>query len=145
MYPDSVDVLRFSCVPGCTKCCEQRGYVYLTEDDLRRAAAYLLMTPRAFERKYVYRTKYLLRLRKPRGTVQCPFFSGAGCSIHPAKPVQCRAYPFWPEMLEGPREWREAGAVCPGIGQGALIQIETAQRIATEMREAYPEMYPAAR
>src|SRR3974390_3722291 len=100
-----MDELRFTCQPGCTRCCEQKGYVYITEDDLRRAARLLGMTDAAFERKYVYRTRHLLRLRKPRGR-QCHFLSGGGCRIHPAKPVQCRLFPFWPELVERPDEWR---------------------------------------
>ena len=58
--------VRFECQRGCTECCRQRGFVYLTEDDMVRAAAFLGITPEAFERKYVYRTRRLLRLRVPR-------------------------------------------------------------------------------
>ena len=58
--------------PGCTKCCEQQGFVYLNEHDLVRAAGFLGMTPAAFERKYVYRTRNKMRLRVPRDS-QCSF------------------------------------------------------------------------
>ena len=34
-----MDAIRFTCQAGCTNCCEQKGNVYLTEDDLKRAAA----------------------------------------------------------------------------------------------------------
>ena len=44
--------LRFECQRGCTECCRQRGFVYLTELDLLRAAAFLGITPAAFERRY---------------------------------------------------------------------------------------------
>ena len=30
--------LRFECQPGCTECCRQKGFVYLTEADMARAA-----------------------------------------------------------------------------------------------------------
>lgn len=132
--------LRFECQRGCTKCCEQQGFVYLTENDLRQAARYLGMTPAAFERKYVYRTAHQLRLRKPRDR-QCPFLEG-GCKIHPVKPVQCRLFPFWPELVESAREWASTGEWCPGIGQGPLIQIGTALESASEMKQAYPSHYP---
>ena len=58
--------LRFQCQPGCTNCCEQQGFVYLTEGDLERIADYVGMTVREFEKRFVYRTKHLLRLRVPR-------------------------------------------------------------------------------
>jgi Fe-S-cluster containining protein len=135
-----LDHLRFACQPGCTNCCRQHGYVYLTESDLERAARYLGMAVRHFEKKYVYRTRNLLRLRKPRHS-QCHFLLDGGCAIHPAKPTQCRLYPFWPELVEDRGKWREAAVLCPGIGKGQLVQIGTALEVASEMRVAYPAMY----
>lgn len=134
------EALRFECQPGCTECCTQRGFVWLTEPDLQRAAEFLGMTPAAFERRYVYRTKKRRRLRVPR-EAQCHFLRDGGCSIHPAKPTQCRIFPFWPELVESRREWKKTARYCPGMGKGPLVQIETARAQATEMREAYPEMY----
>ncbi|MGE5568557.1 MAG: YkgJ family cysteine cluster protein [Rhodospirillales bacterium] len=135
-----MDALRFTCIRGCTACCDQRGFVYLTEADLKRAASFLGMTARAFERRFVYRTRHLLRLRKPRGS-QCPFLTAKGCSIHPAKPTQCRAFPFWPELVGDPAAWKETSQYCPGIGRGRLISIQSALLKANHMRESYPEMY----
>jgi Fe-S-cluster containining protein len=132
--------LRFQCQLGCTACCEQKGYVYLTEADLVRAATFVGMAARAFESKYVYRTAKQLRLRVPR-QAQCHFLRDGGCSIHPAKPTQCRIFPFWPEQVESKQEWKKTAQYCPGMGQGPLIQIELAGEQAREMREAYPEQY----
>ena len=132
--------LRFACQPGCTKCCDMEGYVYLSEDDLRRAAEFVHMSAKAFEAKYVYRTAHQRRLRKPRDK-QCPFLLSDGCSIHPAKPTQCRTFPFWPEVVERRSTWNETGRYCPGIGKGPLIQIGTAMEIAEEQRKAYPDDY----
>lgn len=103
-------------------------------------AHFLGVSAADFERRYVYRTRHLLRLRMPRHT-QCHFLRQDGCSIHPAKPTQCRIFPFWPELVDSKREWRKAAAWCPGIGKGELVQIETAQEKAGEMRESYPGMY----
>jgi Fe-S-cluster containining protein len=102
--------LNFTCIPGCTACCRQPGWVYLTEEDLVRAAAHLGMTPAEFETRHVYRTAHKLRFRKPRGS-QCPFLEETGCAIHPNKPEQCRTFPFWPEILDDPEE----ASYCPGI------------------------------
>lgn len=133
--------MRFSCQPGCTKCCEVRGFVYLTEDDLSRAANYLGVSRDAFEAKYVIRYPTVLRLRKPPDS-QCHFLTEQGCSIHPVKPVQCRVYPYWPELVESRAAWIEEGRRCPGIGKGELVQIGVAMEIAGEMKHAYPSMYP---
>jgi Fe-S-cluster containining protein len=133
--------LRFECQPDCAKCCEVSGYVYLSEADVTRIAGYLGLPQASFEEQYVYRTKHSRRLRKPGRGKQCGFLSGKQCSIHAVKPVQCRLFPFWPELVESRREWNKTGTWCPGIGQGPLIQIATAVSVANEMRVAYPDTY----
>ncbi|MBK9167000.1 MAG: YkgJ family cysteine cluster protein [Bryobacterales bacterium] len=135
-----MDGFRFACQPGCTVCCDREGRVYLTEDDLSRAAAWLGMSRDDFEARYVVRTRHTLRLRKPRRR-QCHFLQNGGCAIHPVKPVQCRLFPFWPELVERPTAWRRTAQWCPGIGQGPLIQIGQAHEVAAEMRRAYPRLY----
>jgi uncharacterized protein len=134
------EALRFECQPGCTECCRQKGFVYLTEADLPRIAEFLGLSAAEFSRKYVYRTKNRMRLRVPRES-NCSFLREDGCSIHAVKPTQCRVFPFWPEMVESRREWRKTARYCPGIGKGPLIQIEHAREQAREMREGYPAMY----
>ena len=81
-----------------------------------------------------------MRLRVPRDA-NCRFLKNDGCSIHPAKPTQCRIFPFWPELVESRREWQKTSRYCPGMGQGPLIQIEVARQQAQEMREGYPALY----
>ena len=132
--------LRFTCQTGCTKCCEIKGFVYLSEEDVERAAKYLSLTREAFEAKYVVRYPHVIRLRKPLHA-QCHFLTSGGCSIHPVKPTQCRLYPFWPELVEDVEEWHRASELCPGIGKGDLIQIGSACEVASEMKTAYPHMY----
>ncbi|MCU0247263.1 MAG: YkgJ family cysteine cluster protein [Bryobacter sp.] len=132
--------VRFTCQPECSKCCEVEGYVYFTDEDIRKAARHLGMSARAFEKQYIYRTKHLRRMRKPRGK-QCHFLEGHLCGLHPDKPAQCRLFPFWPELVESRREWTRTGKWCPGIGKGELIQITEAVEIADGMRRAYPAMY----
>jgi uncharacterized protein len=127
--------IRFECQPGCTACCEQNGFVYLTEADLLRAAEFLGISAAEFERRYVYRTRYQMRLRVPR-QASCHFLRNGGCSIHPAKPMQCRTFPFWPDLVESRSEWRKTARFCPGIGKGPLITIQTATAIAAEATAA---------
>jgi uncharacterized protein len=136
--------LRFTCQPGCTKCCQVSGFIYLSEDDVRRAAAYVHMEVQEFEQKYVIRYPKLRRFRKPLHG-QCHFLTAEGCSIHPAKPTQCRLYPFWPELVEDRQAWNEEAQKCPGIGKGNLVQIGTACETASEMKRAYPSMYAASK
>lgn len=135
-----MDALRFACQTGCTKCCRKRGFIYLSPDDLARAARFLGMSEADFEAKYVIRYRNLLRFRKPPAA-QCHFLTSEGCSIHPAKPTQCRLYPFWPELVEDRAAWNAEKLDCPGIGKGELVQIGTACETAAEMKRAYPSLY----
>jgi Fe-S-cluster containining protein len=132
--------IRFQCQTGCTKCCEEQGFVYLTEDDITRLARYLQLAPADFEKRYVFRTKNLRRLRVPR-YAQCAFLKADGCSVHPAKPLQCASFPYWPEILGSHRAWHETGKRCPGIGKGELVNIEAARKVAEEMRVAHRGLY----
>ena len=131
---------RFRCQPGCTACCRQRGFVYLTESDLIRAAEFTGLPAGEFESRYVYRTRNKLRFRVPRRG-HCPFLEGSGCAIHPAKPTQCRIFPFWPELVESSREWNKAARYCPGMADGPLVNIAEARKEAEEMRSQYPALY----
>ena len=129
--------MRFECQPGCTACCEQQGFVYLTEEDIPRIAAFLGLSAAAFEERYVYRTKRLRRLRVPRHA-RCRFLREGGCSIHTVKPLQCRAFPYWPQLIGNKLNWRLTGKWCPGIGKGELVNITMAREAAAEMRQAHP-------
>ena len=132
--------LRFQCQPGCTACCEQKGFVNVNDADVARAAEFLGMTPKEFEKRFVYRTRHRMRLRVPRGK-NCHFLVEGGCSIHPAKPTQCRTFPFWPELIQIWSEWKKTGRYCPGIGAGPLVQLQTAREQANDMKEAHPALY----
>ena len=135
-----MDGLRFACQRGCTNCCRVKGYVYLTEADLRKAAAFLGLSALAFEEKYVYRTRHLLRFRKPRDA-ECHFLLESGCALHPHKPTQCRTFPFWPETTRSRAAWREESRCCPGIGQGDIVPVQAVMRLTAVMRESYPTTY----
>ena len=131
--------MRFSCQPGCTRCCTQDGWVYLSGEDVARLAAFLGISLGEFQSKYLYATKNHVRLRRREG--QCPFLNAEGCSVHPAKPTQCRVFPFWPELIEDKRELEETAQWCPGIGKGNVVSVETLEKSAREMRAAYPHQY----
>jgi Fe-S-cluster containining protein len=125
---------RFECQPGCTACCETEGEVRLTSEDIRNASAFLGITAEAFVSAYTTGAGALSGLR-------CPFLGPNGCAIHPAKPTQCRLYPFWPEIVETRQAWHRTARTCPGIGKGPLIQIADAVTISAEMKAVFPDSY----
>ena len=130
--------MRFTCLPGCTKCCEQRGFVYVSDEDIDRLAAFLGVSAAEFDARYVYRTKNTRRLRMRK---KCPFLKSDGCSVHPAKPTQCRTFPFWPELVENEAEWAQTASWCPGMNTGDIVPLETLKAGTHDMRAAYPHMY----
>jgi hypothetical protein len=134
--------MRFACQPGCTRCCTQEGWVYLSAEDLPRMAKFLGLTVAEFQSRYVYSTKHRHRLRKPgRRQGQCSFLTAEGCSVHPAKPTQCRVFPFWPELIEDKKELKKTSRWCPGIGKGNIVSVETLKASALELKKAYPYQY----
>jgi len=113
--------LRFECQPECGACCtdhEDYAYVYLEGDDLQRLAEFLDMTPDVFrERHTTLDDGYtVLKMDRP----ECPFLEGTACSVYPARPTQCRTFPFWDENLGSRARWQRLCRFCPGIDKGRL-------------------------
>lgn len=130
------DGLSFACTQ-CGGCCTGApGYVWLDEAEMAGIAEHLGLPFDEFTRAYVRRVRdgYSLRER-PNG--DCALWDDErGCTVYPARPLQCRTFPFWPEHLESPEAWRRLQAACPGARDDgtrhALVAIEGAAR---SMRE----------
>ena len=126
--------LPFSCT-RCGKCCTARGeyqHVYVNRAERRRLAAYLNLSEGELTQRYTsldsdgYRT-----LRFEAGA--CIFLDGTECRVHDAKPVQCRTWPFWSELLESRAVYqREVMSFCPGSREGTIVP---GAEIGRQMRE----------
>ena len=114
--------LSFSCT-RCGDCCTGApGYVWVEREEIEELAKFLGLSPGKFGERYLRKVgrRYSL-LEKPGG--DCIFFD-KGCTVYPARPVQCRTFPFWRSHLKSQRAWDEIAGECPGIGQGlSLIHI----------------------
>lgn len=108
----------FEC-QGTGKCCTQRGeygYIYVTLEDRRRLASHLEVSPAQFARRYCARTDGLYHLLDPE--LDCGFLQEGRCQVYPARPTQCRTWPFWPENMDS-RVWeQEVTRFCKGAGKG---------------------------
>ncbi len=125
--------LRFECT-GCGGCCTGRDnarveyYVAVTPTERERIRVYLGISPEWFRRRYLMRYEdgqHSLRWKDDR----CVFLDGdKRCRIYPVRPVQCRTYPFWPEIVESRVGWRVEGRSCEGIGRGGVVPLAHVRR-----------------
>jgi uncharacterized protein len=133
--------MRFECQRGCVACCEQKGNVYVTREDIARLAEHLGISRAEFRRRYLCGSAPLLRFRKQRHKA-CPFLLPGGCSVHEVKPLQCSSFPFWPELLHSASERREAKKYCPGLGKGPVADKDQARAVAAQVQTAFGTLYP---
>jgi hypothetical protein len=115
------DGLRFECQPDCGNCCVNHGeyaYVYLEDADARRLARHLGLTLREFKKRYTETDEEYLLLRTDDPA--CPFLEKRRCTVYPARPTQCRTFPFWKSHLSSRRAWTRLRAFCPGIDRGEV-------------------------
>ena len=128
------DGLSFECT-RCGACCTGApGYVWVDADEIVRLAAFRGETVDQFSQKYVRRVgnRYSL-IEKPGG--DCIFWDRrAGCTVYPARPVQCQTWPFWPENLETAEDWERVERACPGSGQGRWFSLEEIRATAARIR-----------
>lgn len=59
-----------------------------------------------------------------RATTEPPDTPKRSCAIYPARPLQCRTWPFWPENLRSKENWNRAGRRCHGINQGRRFTLQ---------------------
>src|SRR4051812_27668894 len=113
--------LRFRCT-RCGHCCTgQPGYVWVNDEELAALAEHhgepVNQTAALYTRP-VGRRRSLRE--KPNG--DCVFYDrSAGCTVYPARPRQCRTWPFWESNVATPESWQRTRAACPGSGRGELI------------------------
>jgi len=119
--------LRFSCTQ-CGRCCTGApGYVWVTRREVEALRAFLRTTTEDFARRYLRKVGSRASLiEKPNG--DCIFYD-RGCTVYPARPDQCRTFPFWSENLKSRSAWDAAADDCPGMGSGRLYSAAEIRRI----------------
>jgi Fe-S-cluster containining protein len=107
--------------------------VYLSENDLSLLAQEFGMNYTEFIKTWCRwipfsRGRDRLSL-KEKSNFDCVFWKddNSGCSVYRARPLQCRAFPFWDSVVCSGEAWKNAGKSCPGINTG-----ETHSRVEIE-------------
>jgi Fe-S-cluster containining protein len=107
----------------------REGSVFLEPADIESLARKLEISEHRFVRKFTTREEgsEIELAKSPEG--DCVFLVDRRCTVHDAKPLQCRAYPFLPlegfTPVESPYTWRYEKKFCPGIGKGPLYPKKT--------------------
>jgi hypothetical protein len=99
--------------------------VFLEPEDIERLASHLRLRPRELVRRHIVDEHGELALNLGADG-NCPFLRDGRCGVHPARPLQCRTYPFLPEdgftPVASAYTWRYEKKYCPGIGKGRLYR-----------------------
>ena len=103
---------NFEC-EECGNCCKGRGYVYLTPEDQARLQEKLNMNSIDFREQFtvVYDRQTVLKSKRDN---QCIFLDKNHCKVYDARPIQCRRWPFWKEIIEK-KEFEESQKYCKGL------------------------------
>ena len=113
--------LKFSC-KRCSSCCRyESGFVFLSENDLEKLIAQLKVDRNAFIKKYCrwvtdVNGKEVLSLRE-KSNKDCILWDSI-CTVYIARPLQCKAFPFWKSVVSSTRAWAVAASGCPGMNYG---------------------------
>lgn len=110
--------IRFAC-RSCGACCTgDPGVVRVSERELAEIAAFLVKPVSCLAEDYLDRWQDGFRIKEDDAG-RCLFFDN-GCRIYPARPNQCRTFPFWVANLRSEARWHHIRSQCPGIGSGRL-------------------------
>jgi uncharacterized protein len=118
--------LQFTCTQ-CGNCCTGApGFVWISETEIARLAEYLELSEQETVRRYCREVggKFSLRERiSEKGEYDCIFLGRQPdgtrtCGVYPARPLQCRTWPFWHGNLASREAWDTAAKRCHGMNSG---------------------------
>ncbi len=122
--------LCFECTQ-CGGCCTNRGeyaYVYVGAAEVRALARLLGMGVLDFRREYTFVDEYGWTQLTFKGE-NCSFLDGVRCSVYAARPIQCRTFPFWRDLVKDGEWTQEARDLCEGVGRGRPYSQDEAEEL----------------
>lgn len=128
--------LRFTCKPDCAACCKISGRVEIDAQEADRMATHLKIDEQSFRAQYTHSDKEQLLLREQPGGPCVLLGPDDRCRVYPVRPLQCRTYPFWDEVLANDFTWLLEKGFCPGIDAGRLYSPEEIVQICKGHRDA---------
>lgn len=117
--------LHFEC-NQCGACCygNEDYYIAVNAPDMEKICEHLGIGMAWLKRRYVERLDRQLYSIRIAGNGRCVFLGeDKRCRIYPVRPVQCRTYPWWPELLESKNSWNAEARRCEGINVGKQVAV----------------------
>lgn len=132
--------LKFQC-QRCSACCRgEPGYVFLQAGDVERLSARLGLSAGEFLdahcRVVDLGIERLYSLKEKRNH-DCVFWD-SGCAVYEDRPIQCRTYPFWAQIVESEASWTAESSSCPGIGKGKTFTRQEIEERLFQRRRSKP-------
>lgn len=118
--------LRFKCTQ-CGQCCFGSKYAYVraSQKEVDNILHYLDLNEQYFKRHYLVKLYNHGIGIKINTAGACSLLSRQGeCRAYPVRPVQCRTYPFWPEIINQASTWRAETKRCEGINCGDVVDYD---------------------
>ena len=115
--------LHFECTRFGHCCIAADGFhVFLDRDEAEVIRALLGLSAGWFRRRYLHRLADGELVAATEADGRCVFLQSDGsCRVYAARPLQCRTYPFWPEVLVSRRAWLRESRRCEGINRGGEV------------------------
>jgi Fe-S-cluster containining protein len=105
--------------------------VWFTDEEAYAMAAYLKLDVNEFLRRHAHTVngRWTLNERVGPAGYDCVFLQRdakgkALYSIYGSRPMQCRTWPFWNDLLKSQKDWDRAAERCPGMNKGTFYPIE---------------------
>lgn len=134
--------VQFQC-QGSGQCCVTHGefgFVFLTLKDRQAIAKKLKISTAQFTKKYCDKFHGAFHLKEDPENPNCMFLHKKRCEIYEARPIQCRTWPFWPEVMS-PKAWKkEVVNFCPGVGKGKIVPAQEIEKQLTLQKKSEDQL-----
>ena len=159
--------LKFSCTQ-CGACCSgSPGSVRISKEEIAGMSAHLKLGEADFKEKYLrvetqdedFSWYELKEVPTPpeeerdgvvmQAGLDCVFLDRdtikgkAICSMYDVRPLQCRTWPFWEELVDEEESWVDASKGpegCPGLGKGKFYSADEIERSVQETEQYRHEL-----
>ena len=125
--------LHFEC-SQCGNCCAgpDEGFIWISKHETEMLADHLELTLDQLRQRFLRREGNRTTIIEEPISKDCVFLTKIagqrGCCAYPARPNQCRTWPFWTSNLQSPADWNMAATICPGINRGKLYTFEDIEK-----------------